>query len=56
VRRIRDSYFLRAESYFNVATEIEALDREPGGPPIIDSYGGNPCTSSRTANRSSRCS
>ena len=40
VRRIRDSYFLRAESYFNVATEIEALDREPGGPPIIDSYGG----------------
>jgi predicted ATPase len=40
VRRIRDSYFLRAESYFNVATEIEALDREPGGPRIIDSYGG----------------
>jgi predicted ATPase len=40
VRRIRDSYFLRAESYFNVATEIETLDREPGGPPIIDSYGG----------------
>lgn len=24
-----DSYFLRAESYFNVATEIERLDREP---------------------------
>jgi predicted ATPase len=40
VRRPRDSYFLRAESYFNVATEIEALDREPGGPPIIASYGG----------------
>jgi len=40
VRRIRDSYFLRAESYFNVATEIEALDSEPGGPLIIDSYGG----------------
>jgi len=41
VRRVRDSYFLRAESYFNVATEIEALDREPAaGPPIIDSYGG----------------
>jgi predicted ATPase len=40
-RRLRDSYFLRAESYFNVATEIEALDREPApGPPIIDSYGG----------------
>jgi predicted ATPase len=39
-RRIRDSYFLRAESYFNVATEIEALDKEVGGPRIIDSYGG----------------
>jgi predicted ATPase len=39
-RRARDSYFLRAESYFNVATQIEALDREPGGPPIIGSYGG----------------
>ena len=39
-RRARDSYFLRAESYFNVATQIEALDREPGGaPPIINSYG-----------------
>lgn len=31
--RIRDSYFLRAESYFNVATEIESLG-------VIDSYGG----------------
>jgi len=40
-RRLRDTYFLRAESYFNVATEIEALDREPGfGPPVINSYGG----------------
>ncbi len=39
-----DSYFLRAESYFNVATEIERLDRErepmPPVPPLIDSYGG----------------
>ena len=41
MRRIRDSFFLRAESYFNVATEIEALDREPSfSPPIIDAYGG----------------
>jgi predicted ATPase len=41
VRRVRDSFFLRAESYFNVATEIEALDREPApGPLIIDSFGG----------------
>jgi len=39
-RRVRDSYFLRAESYFNVATQIEELDRGDGGPPIIDSYGG----------------
>jgi predicted ATPase len=35
-----DSYFLRAESYFNVASEIERLDKEPGGPPIIGAYGG----------------
>jgi predicted ATPase len=41
VRKPRDGYFLRAESYFNVATEIERLDQEPGfGPPIIESYGG----------------
>jgi predicted ATPase len=39
-RRVRDSYFLRAESYFTLASEIEALDREPGGPRIIASYGG----------------
>ncbi len=41
VRRPRDSFFLRAESLFNLGTEIERLDSEPeGGPPIIDSYGG----------------
>jgi len=40
-RRARDSYFLRAESYFNVATQIEALDDELlGGPKIIGAYGG----------------
>jgi predicted ATPase len=33
-------YFLRAESFFNVATNIEELDEGPGGPPLIDSYGG----------------
>jgi predicted ATPase len=39
-RRPRTSYFLRAESFFNVATEIERLDAEPcGGPPIADAYG-----------------
>lgn len=39
-RRRRDGYFLRAESYFNVASEIERLDAEPGGPKIIESHGG----------------
>ena len=39
-KKPKDGFFLRAESYFNVATEIERLDEEPGGPPIIDSYGG----------------
>ena len=39
-RRARDGFFLRAESYFNLGTRIEELDREPGGPPIINSYGG----------------
>lgn len=41
IRRPRDGFFLRAESFFNVATEIEKLDEEPSfGPPIINSYGG----------------
>lgn len=40
IRTPRDGYFLRAESFFNVGTEIEKLDEGPGGPPIIDSYGG----------------
>lgn len=41
IRRPKDGFFLRAESFFNVATEIENLDAEPlGGPPVIGSYGG----------------
>lgn len=41
IKRPRDGFFLRAESFFNVATEIENLDAEPSfGPPAIDSYGG----------------
>jgi len=36
-----DSFFLRAESFYNVASEIERLDKEPGGPPIIGAYGGH---------------
>lgn len=40
-RRPRTGFFLRAESFFNLATNIEELDSEPGmGPPIIASYGG----------------
>jgi predicted ATPase len=40
VQRPRDGFFLRAESLFNVASEIERLDDEPSfGPPIINSYG-----------------
>jgi predicted ATPase len=40
-RRERNGFFLRAESFFNVATHIEELDSEPaGGRPIMDAYGG----------------
>lgn len=42
VKRPKDGFFLRAESFFNVATEIENLDAEPGfGPPVISAYGGH---------------
>ncbi|MES2441161.1 MAG: AAA family ATPase [Verrucomicrobiota bacterium] len=38
--RPRTGFFFRAESFFNVATEIEKLDAEPGaGPPIGPAYG-----------------
>jgi len=41
IERPRDGFFLRAESFYNVSTEIERLDEDPmGGPPIIDSFGG----------------
>jgi predicted ATPase len=40
-RRPKDSFFLRAESFFNVATNIDDLDALPAsGPPLIDAYGG----------------
>ena len=40
-RRPRDGYFLRAESFFNVATEIDRMDGEGGpGEAIIGAYGG----------------
>lgn len=38
----RDGYFLRSESFFNVATNIHQLDKEGTGGKIIDSYGGVP--------------
>jgi len=41
VHRRSDGFFLRSESLFNVATEIEHLDAEPGGGNrLIESYGG----------------
>lgn len=41
VYRPRTGFFLRAESFFNVASDIERMDREPAfSPPVIDSYGG----------------
>lgn len=42
VRRPRDGYFLRAESFYNVATNIEELDGIPAGAPEIKNfYGGS---------------
>lgn len=40
IHRPKDGYFLRAESFSNVATAIEQLDEGGGGPSIIGSYGG----------------
>lgn len=40
VKRERDGFFLRAESYYNVASEIDLMDREGGGPSLKNSYGG----------------
>ena len=40
-RRLKDGFFLRAESLFNVATDIERMNAEPTlGSPVINSYGG----------------
>lgn len=40
VKRPRDGFFLRAESFYNVATELEALDREDPYRGGFQSYGG----------------
>jgi predicted ATPase len=41
-KRPKDGFFLRAESFYNFASEIDRLDEDPfgRGPPIKDSYGG----------------
>ncbi len=40
-RKPNDGFFLRAESFYNVATAIDELDKEPSfSPPLIHSYGG----------------
>lgn len=38
-RRPRDGYFLRAESFYNVASEVDRLE-EIAGPSLLNSYGG----------------
>ncbi|MDQ8738956.1 AAA family ATPase [Paenibacillus sp. LHD-38] len=41
VNKPRDGFFFRAESYYNVATNIDQMDRETRrGPRLVDSYGG----------------
>ncbi len=41
VKRPRDGFFLRAESYYNVASYIDAIDLEQSfGPPIKAAFGG----------------
>ena len=41
LKRPKDGYFLRAESFYNVATEIENLDAQPAASPkLISGYGG----------------
>lgn len=37
----KDGFFLRAESFYNVASSIDEMDSEPSfSPPVIQSYGG----------------
>lgn len=38
-RKPHTGYFLRAESFYNVATEIERLDADPDSPPLLPAYG-----------------
>ncbi|MBX9975545.1 AAA family ATPase [Cytobacillus firmus] len=40
IDRPSDGFFLRAESFYNVASNIEEMDRGGGAPKVIDSFGG----------------
>lgn len=41
-KRARDGYFLRAESFYNIASELQRLDEQPAAaPPLLDGYGGS---------------
>lgn len=40
IRKPEDGFFLRAESFYNLATNIDKLDQHNFGSKIIDSYGG----------------
>ena len=41
IRRPHDGFFLRAESFYNVASNIDELDRDYGfGPKLVESFGG----------------
>ncbi|MDW7615977.1 AAA family ATPase [Peribacillus simplex] len=40
VYKPKDHFFFRAETFYNLATNIEELDREASGRKIIDSFGG----------------
>lgn len=41
IQKPKDGFFLRAETFYNLATHIEELDQEPkSGPRIIDQFGG----------------
>lgn len=45
IKKPKDGFFLRAESFYNVATNIDDLDKDDpeakiSPPPIIDAYGG----------------
>ncbi len=39
-KKPKDGFFLRAESFYNLASNVDELDKGPGGPPIKNSYGG----------------